>query len=284
LVADAIGLRENAASYQGSFQALSPGLLVRSVLFIGEQWNTHRYPGSNGPYWSLGFEVWYYVTFGAFLFAPRQWGWLLAAAALAFIGPKVALIFPAWLFGMAVYHYCAAHGMPHCAARRLSPATGWILLAVPLAVLAVYQMAPYPQPYLQAFQNITFDPDRFLSLGQDYLVAALFSAHLIGFVTLSATFAPWLERHARIIRWISGATFSIYLAHLPIMHLLVAISPSSKSSPWTLALLLTVTPILCLGFAEISERRKDAWRRLIASAPRVLELLSPGRSSPGEQR
>ena len=73
-IVDAIGIRENAATYQGPFQAFSPGLIIRSVFFIGEQWNAHRFPGSNGPYWSLGFEVWYYATFGAFLFAPGDGG------------------------------------------------------------------------------------------------------------------------------------------------------------------------------------------------------------------
>jgi peptidoglycan/LPS O-acetylase OafA/YrhL len=262
--ADAIGFRADAATYQGPFQALSPGLLIRSITFIGEQWNTHRFPGSNGPYWSLGFEVWYYVAFGAFLFAPRGWRWFLAAGVLAFIGPKVTLLFPAWLMGVAAYHYCAA--------QRLSSAAGWTLFTMPFVILAVYQVAPGPHPYLLPFQNVTFDLNRFWSLGQDYLIAALFCAHLIGFVALSATFAPLLEKRAQSIRWLSGATFSIYLAHLPIMHLLSAISPAPKSSPWMLVLLLTATPMLCLAFAEISERRKDAWRRLIVAGLRVLEV------------
>ena len=245
-IVDAIGIRENAATYQGPFQAFSPGLIIRSVFFIGEQWNAHRFPGSNGPYWSLGFEVWYYAAFGAFLFAPSRWRWAATLVVLAFIGPKVALMFPAWLMGVAVYRVCSSRSLPQSA--------GWILLLVPIVGLAGYEMIPHSP--LQQFSNVTLDFDRLRSTGQDYLLSALFSAHLIGFSAVSATFAPWFERHARPIRWIAGATFSLYLAHLPIMHLVAAVSPWPRSSVWTLCLLLTITPVACLAFAEVSERRK----------------------------
>ena len=258
---DAIGIRISPATYDGPFQALGPGLLVRCVSFLGEHWNAHRFPGSNSPYWSLGFEVWYYVAFGAFVFCPGRWRWIAAATVLVFIGPKVALMFPAWLLGVATYHVCAA--------RRLSPTVGWLLFTAPLILLAGYQMMP-PSPSAQ-FMPVSLDIDRLVSTGRDYFVAAAFAVHLIGFTVVSETFAPWLEPHARHIRWIAGATFSVYLAHLPVMHLLSAISPWPKSSPWTVLMLLTLTPAACLAFAEISERRKDAWRVLIESLLDKLE-------------
>ena len=100
-ILDTIGLRENPAVYLGPFQPLAPGLLIRSIFFIGEQWNAHRFPGSDGPYWSLGFEIWYYAAFAAFVFVPGRMRWLATVAVLIFIGPKVALMFPAWLMGVA---------------------------------------------------------------------------------------------------------------------------------------------------------------------------------------
>ena len=170
-------------------------------------------------------------------------------------------MFPAWLLGVAAYHLCAA--------RRLSPAVGWFLLTVPLVLLAGYQMIP-PSPFAQ-FMPVSLDIDRLESTGRDCFIAAAFAVHLIGFTVVSETFAPWLELHARRIRWIAGATFSVYLAHLPLMHLLSAVSPWPKSSPWTLLMLLTLTPAACFAFAEISERRKDAWRVLIESVLDKLE-------------
>lgn len=253
LLLDYAGQRINAATYEGPFQAFGAGLLVRSILFIGEQWNAHRFPGSDGPYWSLGFEVWYYVAFGAFVFGPRRYRWLLSGAVLVFIGPKVAVLFPLWLMGVATYHLCNR--------QNISKFSGWCLFAIPIALLAGYQMIPR-SPF-QPFIPFSFEPERLRSTMQDYFLAALFSANLIGFSAVSDSFAPWLERHAKMIRWIAGGTFSLYLVHLPIMHFLAAVSPWASNSPWTLVALLCVTPIGCYVFAEVTERRKDIWRNLI---------------------
>jgi peptidoglycan/LPS O-acetylase OafA/YrhL len=119
-ILDPIGLSADPTIYEAAYQPLAPGLLFRSVFFLGEQWNSHRFPGSDGPYWSLGFEVWYYITFGIFLFSPPRWRWLASIAVLTFIGPKVAILFPVWLMGVSVYRTNAA--------LKLSRQTGWLLL------------------------------------------------------------------------------------------------------------------------------------------------------------
>jgi peptidoglycan/LPS O-acetylase OafA/YrhL len=261
-ILDAIGLRETAAVYQGPFQSITPGLLIRSVLFLGEQWNAHRFPGSDGPYWSLGFEIWYYVAFAAFVFVRGRARWLAAAAVLIFIGPKVAIMFPAWLMGVATYHLCQR--------RLVSNTAGWGLFILSLVLLAGFQAVPHSE--LQQFAAVSLSPERIASTAQDYFVAAVFCMNIIGFVAISERFASGLNRFAKPIRWISGGTFSIYLAHLPIMHILAASSPWPRSSPYTVILLVVVTPIACMAFAEISERRKDIWRKSI-------DRLLPGRSA-----
>ena len=252
---DAVGIRLDPSTYASNYQAFSPGLVVRSVLFIGEQWNAHRFPGSDGPYWSLGFEVWYYVAFGAYVLAPARIRWWAMAAVLVFIGPKVTLMFPAWLMGVACHRIC--QGQP------LGKTPGWLLFGSSFLLLAGYQFLPHSP--LQQFTSVSLTPERLLSTLQDYGLALAFSMNIIGFVAISAFFAPALARHAKSIRWIAGGTFTLYLMHLPIMFFLASLSPWPKSSPFTLALLLVATPIACMAFAEVSERRKTAWRKLITS-------------------
>jgi peptidoglycan/LPS O-acetylase OafA/YrhL len=254
-VLDAIGLTADPSVYSGPYQAFTPGLLVRSVTFLGEQWNAHRFPGTDGPYWSLGFEVWYYAAFGAYVFVPGRARWLAAFAVLAFIGPKVAVMFPPWLMGVGCYKFCRVQRLPNRA--------GWLLWGISFLLLAGYQLIPHST--LQPFMPFSLTPARLLSTAQDYFLAGVFSMNIIGFVVISDSLAPWLKRYARAIRWLAGSTFAIYLAHLPIMHCLAALSPWPKSSPWTLALLLTATPAACVAFAQISERRKHVWREVIAA-------------------
>jgi peptidoglycan/LPS O-acetylase OafA/YrhL len=258
---DAIGLLRDPSVYEAGYQPFTPGLVLRSVLFLGEQWNSHRFPGSDGPYWSLGFELWYYVAFGAFMFAPRGWRWLGAAATLAFIGPKVAVLFPIWLMGVAAYRMVARGGID----RRL----GWALFAIPILGVALFEA--YPHSRQLQFYNLVWTQERLAAVERDYLIAALFAAHIVGLSAISTTFAPWLERNARAIRWLAGATFSIYLVHLPIMHVVAALSPWPKASPLTLWLILGVTPFVCLVFAELFERRKAIWRNGFSLALQAAE-------------
>jgi peptidoglycan/LPS O-acetylase OafA/YrhL len=259
---DAIGIRLDPSVYVGPYQSFTPGLLVRSVAFIGEQWNTHRFPGSNGPYWSLGFEVWYYIAFGIYLFAPRQYRWPALLAVLAFIGPKVALMFPTWLMGVGIYRFCQ---------RRVLPkATGWLMFSLSFLLLAAYQLIPHSP--LFAVTALSLSSDRLMGTAQDYFLAVVFSINIVGFITISDTFAPLLKPCAKAIRWLAGSTFTVYLMHLPIMHLLATLSPWPQASPWRLVLLLAATPLACLAFAEAFERRKNTWRKLFLFIPTINDL------------
>ena len=123
-------------------------------------------PAVNRPFWSLGFEVWYYVAFGTFLFTPRPWRWVATFAVLAFIGPKV-MMFPAWLMGVLVYRTCAKRKLPQFAV---------VLFAVPLGLFAVYQSLPHSS--LQQFTSVSLDAERLRSIGQDYFISIMFSAAL----------------------------------------------------------------------------------------------------------
>jgi peptidoglycan/LPS O-acetylase OafA/YrhL len=177
----------------------------------------------------------------------------------------VALLFPAWLIGVLAYRLCAA--------RRLGRAAGWALLLAPLAAVVAWHLLSGSVP--QQFSPVTLERERVESMARDYLIAAAFALHVVGFAAVSASFAPWLERHAPAIRWVAGATFSVYLAHLPIMHMLAATSPLTRSSPANLVLLLFGTVAACLLFAEMSERRKEGWRRGITVVMRRAEALMP---------
>src|SRR5207249_3354490 len=79
-----------------------------SAVFLGASWTLAMLPGSNFPFATLDYEAWYYVLFGvaAFLRGRRRMAALAAAALLA--GPKILLLFPIWLMGVAAWRWRAA--------------------------------------------------------------------------------------------------------------------------------------------------------------------------------
>jgi peptidoglycan/LPS O-acetylase OafA/YrhL len=271
-ICDEVGKSINPLAYTGPYQDFSAGLIVRSLLFIGEMWNAHRFPGSNGPYWSLGFEVWYYIAYGAFIFLPKPWKWYATILVLTFIGPKVTVMFPAWLIGVATYHLCKR--------QYFSKTAGTCLFSLSILLLTLFETMPHSS--LPPFTNISISPERLASTLEDYLLALIFAINIIGFSAISDKFSSILDPKEKIIRWIAGGTFSIYLIHLPVMHLFSAISPWQNNSVSKLVFLLAATPVACMVFAEISERRKTIWKTLFSvgmmKTPAHL-TLSPDRPS-----
>lgn len=263
-VLDAIGKSYDPSVYTGYYQAIGPGVLARSVTFLGEQWNNHRVPGSDLPYWSLSFEVWYYIIFAIAFFAPGRWRWIGAGAAVLFIGPKVAVLLPIWLLGVGTHRLCCR--------RSLSPRLAWSLFAASGVLLICFQFVPHADP--QEFAPLTDQAGRLMSTAQNYCVAILFAMMVLGFSSLTAVFEPVLVRFEKPIRWLAGATFTIYLMHAPVLTLIIAATPFPRHSVPTLLLALIATPLVCLALAEWSERRKTLWRR---AADRLLGHWMPRR-------
>ena len=60
--------------------------------------------GTNGPLWSLAYELWFYIWFPAlFLVFSRRIGILLISLALIWFAPMLAAYFAIWLIGVVVF-------------------------------------------------------------------------------------------------------------------------------------------------------------------------------------
>jgi len=135
-LADKIGQAVDPGSYQGPFQELTPGLIVRSAAVHRRTMERASLPGERRSLLVARIRSLVLCSVRRLLFAPRRWRWAAVLAVLAFIGPKVALMFPAWLMGVWTYRLCTT--------QRLHPTLGWVLLAAPVAVLAGYEfLSPF---------------------------------------------------------------------------------------------------------------------------------------------
>jgi len=109
-ILDGLGMAIDPAIYgPESHHSLIQSLLGYglSAVFLGESWTLSVVPGSDIPYWSLNYEAWYYVLFAAavFLQGGRRIAALVTAALLA--GPKILILFPIWLMGVAAWRWRA---------------------------------------------------------------------------------------------------------------------------------------------------------------------------------
>lgn len=246
-------LRPDLYSMSWGFSNETPWLqYIASATFTNRVWGHTLEPGSNLPYWSLGFEVWYYIIFGAFFFVRGASRFIIGIFAAFVAGPAIVGLFPIWLMGFAAYHVSKSAVLPRWPAAGLFAAT-FLLLAV---------LAHIPQ---KSWINID-DP-----FPTRYLAGAIFCLNIIAFRSLRLS--PQLGRQIeKPIDWLAGMTFSLYLFHLPIAQFLTTVTPWGPSSTLTRIGIFGGTFLIVMGLAQITERRKKAWRRAVAGLfERVIE-------------
>jgi hypothetical protein len=123
-VADRVGMAYAPELYRAAHHS-DPLLRIASAgLFLSQSWHFDIELFSNTAYWSLPFEFWYYVLFGVFVFIPGKMRYAALAVAAAIAGPKILLLLPVWLLGVASYR---ARTLP------LSQTAAWLLFVLSAA-------------------------------------------------------------------------------------------------------------------------------------------------------
>jgi peptidoglycan/LPS O-acetylase OafA/YrhL len=233
---------------------------IANALFVNRLWFSYVTPGSDLPFWSLGYEVWYYIIFACSTFLAGRRRVFAVTASLLVVGPQITAMFPIWLIGVGCYHLSRQW--------RIGALVGSLLCFGCLAAWVGYEVWARRHGSLIGVVSPIFGRPE---LAQDYLVAVLFSGHLLGFNAISrAIRIP--NRAAVLVRWTAGATFSLYLFHLPIAQFLSAVSPWPLSSTANRSLLFGGTLLSIFALAEITERKKDPWR---SGLNRLLSRLDP---------
>lgn len=211
---DKIGQSIGPAAYTyhvTSFIDLFDGL--RTGLFLNQLWFENTWYFSSFPVWSLGYEFWYYAIFGAAFYLKGAARIAAVAACCLIAGPKILLLWPIWLLGVAVYRHVQ---------RGIGFSTGVFYLGASTLGLVLYFFGGGEDALvtlstqLLAQQPYDFTPysDGFLA---DYALGLIIAGNFAGI----AGIAPRLDLDvfAPFIRGAAGSTFSIYLYHLPLFFL-----------------------------------------------------------------
>jgi len=251
-----------------------PGLrLLLSVFFVNQFWNLTIGVLSNGPYWSLCYEVWYYVLFGIVWFCSG-WRRLIAAAMVVLlVGPRILLLMPIWLLGAGLYLALRRRGAEAAPRDR---EVFFVVVSLFVFVLLVYNPASIVTNHVeQSLHNGYWHVGSWrVFIGGDAHFAADYLLGLLFAVTVWFSGGVFdhkaVERlHGRVIRWCSSYTFSLYLYHAPLMvffHSLLMVALPDES-PVLVLLVLIMLGVWALG--SVTEHRKEPYtalfRRLLSA-------------------
>lgn len=277
VVLDYLGSSINFSLYDGWwFQADNPlWRISANLLFVNELWFSSVRLFSNGPFWSLGYEFWYYAIFGAAWYLEGRWRIAAVAAAMLIAGPKILLLFPVWLIGVLTYRTVKA--------GKVAEGLGWALYFGSAAGYLLFHGSALPHLLLEwtganlggavAWADAKWPGETpFLA---DYVVGTLAALHLIGFAAVSHRFARLFGVIGPSIHYCAGFTFSIYLFHYPLLQFLAA-ATGGVAEPTLKAVLVvfgTLGVIYPLGL--VTEARKAEAKRAILSVWGALRLPVP---------
>jgi peptidoglycan/LPS O-acetylase OafA/YrhL len=237
--------------------------LFLGLTFLTQLWGHNVILLSDGPLWSLGYEVSYYVLFGVLMFTrgPKRWLWF--AAVLLFYGPQIAYLLPLWWSGCWLYDLWQA--------TRKSAKAGWVAagcLAVVLALIfpwplgGVLRIATLPNP-LEVLHQFPGRATNLAWAGGLLAFTALYLALTLSDMISIRTGAAW----ERWVRRIAEGTFALYVLHRPLLVLAGALHlyrPDHTSDKVLLIFVLTVIGILA---SSPMDSLKNVLRRVLTGKP-----------------
>lgn len=260
VVLDAAGRQLYPALYLGyPFD----NFLVRgaaSLLVLNEVWFVSITSFSNVPYWSICYEMWYYVAFGLFMFLPRRAGLIALAALALLLGPKIVLLAPIWVLGVLLYRWRRLQALPESVA--------WLLVIGSCVGIVAFHQANLTDQATTVFKRLigekwhaefTFSKF-FLS---DYLLGILVFLNFAGMQKISSKLGTLLLAAERPIRFLAGYTLSLYLLHQPLFLFWAAAirgDPSGHAYWWATTAMVAAT-VLVIG--HVTENRRHVLRQWV---------------------
>ena len=221
--------------------------IVINLFFLGQSW-IDLTPTFNPPFWSLNYEVWYYVIYGVWIYSPSR---LLVFFVVLIAGPKIILLLPVWLLGVALYQWQPLM-TPRCATYSfvstsiLSLAFIWFDVSIHIRE---YLKSIFPIAMSYAHGSNQFIGDFILGL----IVAANFAAVASMRVSLLKIFAV-------PIRYLSSFTFSIYIFHMPLAVLIW--NGIGAHSP---LMFFSIMALFIYFLCELTERRSHFYKSIFSS-------------------
>ena len=246
-----------------------------SALFLNQIWKFDIWVGTNGPFWSLSYEFWYYVIFATLIYF-RGWQRLaLAALAIGVAGPGIIAAFPVWLLGVGLYHLLKKQS----ATER--PMAGFIALCASVALLVLYIRMGGSQiftalPFDYALVNVK--PWGINFWPQSYLIGFLIALNIYGFARLQSIFRNPSDRFVGLVRKTAETSFGLYLFHYPLMYFCKAALAAAGITQGSIYIVaIYVLPLLAATWLSLT---CEPLKFVLSSALKTLRKPRPAQVRP----
>lgn len=232
--------------------------LLRGLSFSNEWAGLETRLGTNGPYWSVSYEVAYYAIFAMAFYLRGMLRVVLVLSGVIMAGLNIMLLAPCWVIGVLTWQRIKQ-------GRKVRREVARVFLLAPFIIYATALTVDLPTILLY-FTKVVLGLDG-LRFSDEFIwngiLAIGVGVHLIGAANLFDD-EPTAQRSARI-KWLAGGSFSLYLMHYPLFQFLGPALPDSGLPLLNDVVLFAVTVLFCLFFAQVFERTLTTQRLMLQS-------------------
>jgi peptidoglycan/LPS O-acetylase OafA/YrhL len=239
--------------------------LLFALSFSGELWFTSIHPFSNVPFWSLNYELYYYLFFAVLLIQSQTIRIVGATILLIVIGPKILLLLPCWLCGVGLYqwikHQTNTH-LPKASWGLLGTILPWVLFAAIYALMGESGFDQWANALTQPYHSALRYSKDFI---HDIFLAITFSACLLLYWRWTGSASSKMHWLATAIYKLAPLTFAVYAVHYPLLKFM-AESPDKSSSIFINVLLVFLVFNISAAIGLLLEPTRKIWQKFILMA------------------
>lgn len=233
--------------FGGFYQPIDFTAFLSYISFTNQLWFHHAVYGTNEPYWSLGFEVQYYIFFLIFSFTKGNYRLINLALWSVVCGPKILMYLPLWLFGVLTYKIVSQNSIKTWKTALITMAFSVVIFAVNKHYISWRVTNMYNTFNLkQELWNIVY----FTSIGISIVINLLAFSYILKRLKSIPKFIQ------KSIKWLAGGSFTLYLVHQPILVLISSFFPPEEANLLQRLATIFSAIILCYLLAECAERKK----------------------------
>jgi peptidoglycan/LPS O-acetylase OafA/YrhL len=225
-----------------------------TAIFVNHIW---LWPNLEPPnliaFWSLTFEVAYYIAIALFVFTEGKTRVLGLAILGAVSGPAVVLLAPTWLLGYCVYRIADRVKTNAGVSAFMWFGSIFLLMLCPL-------LNSGPPKYISMLNM----PDPSLGhLLNAYATAICFAINIVACNGISLNLKRILQPFSKLIRWLGSLTFALYLFHAPLLSFFLVYSLHDRASPAQALYMIGGTLFLVATLGRFCEQSKGTYKRLL---------------------
>ncbi len=228
-----------------------------NALFLGELWQFHQHPFSIIPYWSLSYEVWYYLLLAATLIPLRTVRYAAVGVVFLVMGPKLWLLLPCWLFGVLMYHLHRRY-LP---SKRFG-SLWWPSLLFAMSYIVLLSLGLHDWQLTLA--ELTEAQLGKLNYSKWFLIDSVVAAMFAATLWFTGATKPYTEsspaKYRRFVSWLAPHTYGIYLLHYTLLAAMKIWWFPLHAPPMPAAAAVALAILLSIGISELAERSRGLWR------------------------